>query len=104
MVTATILLPLTIITAFCFGGSPVPSISVDPINTNIVLLVVVFRGIDDLLLGVEQKIMSLDAQYEDGCKENAIVRSKDPKIGLESSKTKKVQTITNGCTTVNLKY
>jgi hypothetical protein len=48
LVIATILLPLIIITAFGFGGSPVPSIKVGPTNTNIVSLFIACSGNDDL--------------------------------------------------------
>jgi hypothetical protein len=47
LVTATILLPLIIMTAFGFGGSPVPSIKVGPTNTDIVSLLFIESSNND---------------------------------------------------------
>jgi hypothetical protein len=47
LVTATILLPLIIMTAFGFGGSPVPSIKVGPNNTDIVSLLFIVSSDND---------------------------------------------------------
>src|ERR687894_698860 len=95
-------------TAFCFAGSPVPSIKVDPTNTNTVVLSLVSWEKDDenlTLFREKEAEILLDSRCKGSCIEDAIFDSGCEEGELDADIQNMQERVSkNSDTTINLKF